>query len=110
MSDGCAGDATEAASTFSSTNQSVTSTYDGNDLELHVIAFGDGASRSQLEEIANASPCGKVYTSATTADLSDIFGKIASGQDVATVLQAEVAKRISEAVADRLAIEYLAAS
>ena len=110
MSDGCAGDATQAASTFSSTNQSVKSTYDGNDLELHVIAFRGGASTSQLQAIANASPRGKVYTSATTAQLSDIFGQIASGEEVATVLQAEVAKRISEAVADRLSIEYLAAS
>lgn len=105
MSDGCAGDARAAAQTFSQLNAAIRSTT-GSDLELHVIAFG-GANSAQLQEIANASSRGKVYASANTADLSNIFVNIAGGQDVAQVLKAEVAKRISEAVADRLAIEYL---
>ncbi|KAL7556250.1 hypothetical protein ACA910_003259 [Epithemia clementina (nom. ined.)] len=107
MSDGDANDADarEAALTFSRLNRSVKATY-GGDLELHVIAFGYGANTSQLQAISKASTCGKIYTSDNTAALSDIFVSIAGGTDVAQVIQAEVAKRISEAVADRLAIEY----
>ncbi|KAL7565546.1 hypothetical protein ACA910_003823 [Epithemia clementina (nom. ined.)] len=106
MSDGGTNDALAAAATFSNVNSFVQSNF-GYDLELHVIAFGCGADAIQLQQIANASPRGRVHASANTAELSTIFVNIAGGQDVAQVLQAEVAKRISEAVADRLAIEYL---
>eukprot|EP00977_Amphora_coffeiformis_P020936 scaffold8649_cov185-Amphora_coffeaeformis.AAC.7 len=106
MSDGASNDASQAAQVFAQLNSSVHIST-GHDLELHVIAFGGGADTAQLRLIAQSSPQGRVYASANTADLSNIFVNIAGGQDVAQVLQAEVAKRISEAVADRLAIEYL---
>ncbi|KAL7557640.1 hypothetical protein ACA910_001244 [Epithemia clementina (nom. ined.)] len=109
MSDGAAGDAAEAAISFSSINRSVQSRFADN-LELHVIAFGDGANISQLQQIANASTRGKTYTSGSTAELYNIFVSIAGGRDVTQVLQAEVTKRISDSVADRLSIEYLALS
>jgi Mg-chelatase subunit ChlD len=106
MSDGAAGDAPAAASTFSSLNQQIKCRF-GDDLELHVIAFGSNASRQQLEQIAGASRNGKVHMSADTADLSNIFVDIAGGQDVTGVLEAEIGKRISEAVMDKLCLEYM---
>ena len=109
MSDGEAHDydAFQAASTFASINSSVQSRF-GDPIELHVIAFGSGANTTQLRQIAQASPHGKIYTSGDVSELAEIFVSIAGGQDVGQVLQGEVAKRISEAVADRLAIGYLA--
>jgi Mg-chelatase subunit ChlD len=104
MSDGgSAGDASRAAAEFSTLNSEIES-----DLELHVIAFGSGADMGQLQQIAGASPNGKVYSSADTTELSNTFVEIASGQDVAGLLEAEIGKRISEAVTDKLSLEYLA--
>ena len=76
-------------------------------MELHVIAFGAGVNTAQLTQIAGASHKGKVHSSADTAELSNIFVDIAGGQDVASLLEAEIGKRISEAVTDRLSLEYL---
>jgi hypothetical protein len=106
MSDGGTYDAAAAANVFATLNHGVRQRCN-NDLELHVIGFGGGADTQQLQQIASASPNGKLYTSADTAELSSIFVNIAGGQDVGIILTAEVGKRISEAVADRLAVEYL---
>ena len=106
MSDGCANDAAAAAGTFSQINRNVRQSL-GSDLELHVIAFGGGASTSQLQQIAGSSRIGKLHTSADTAELSSIFVEIAGGGDVADTLEAEIGKRISEAVSDRLDLEYI---
>ena len=92
MSDGQANDADAAAREFSILNQRVSS-LTGNDLELHVIAFGGGASIAQLEAIARASKIGKVHTSANVADLTSVFVSIATNANVATVLESEIAKR-----------------
>ena len=105
MSDGCAGDASTAAREFSLLNDYV-SQQSSNDLELHVIAFGSGASRTQLQQIAAASRVGKVHASANTADLASVFVSIATNQNVATMLESEIAKRMSEAVSDKLSLEY----
>ena len=78
----------------------------GADLELHVIAFGAGANTMQLRTIAQSSRNGKVYTSANTAKLSNIFVDIAGGQDVSGVLEAKIGKRIGDAVASKLELEY----
>ena len=40
------------------------------------------------------------------AELASVFVDIATTQHVATVLESEIAKRISEAVSDKLSIEY----
>lgn len=48
------------------------------------------------------------YSSLDTADLSNIFVKIATGKEAAKVLETEVGKRISEAVMDKLSLEYMA--
>lgn len=106
MSDGQANDASAAARIFSELNCDVRQKT-GNDLELHVIAFGSNASTSQLQEIANSSGAGKLYTSADTIQLSNIFVDIATNGDVAEVLEAEIGKRISEAVSDKLSLEYV---
>jgi hypothetical protein len=106
MSDGGAPDAHEAANTFSTLNQEIKSRF-GDDLELHVIAFGLHASRQQLELIAGTSQNGKVRMSADSADLSNVFVNIAGGQDVTSVLEDEIGKRISEAVTDKLCLEYM---
>lgn len=106
MSDGETYDAPAAAGKFSELNRNVRQRT-GNDLELHVIAFGSGASTGQLQTIANSSRAGKLHLSADTAQLSNIFVEIASGGDVVEVLQAEIGKRISDAVSDRLSLEYI---
>jgi len=106
MSDGGTSDSAAAAGTFSTLNREIRAT-SGIDLELHVIAFGAGASTTQLAQIAGSSRNGKVHTSADTAELSDIFTDIAGGQDVAGLLEAEIGKRISDAVTDKLSLEYL---
>lgn len=105
MSDGEAGDASSAAREFSVLNGTV-SQMTGQDLELHVIAFGSGASRAQLQQIASASKNGKVHASANTADLASVFVSIASNQNVATLVEAEIVKRMSDAVSDKLSLEY----
>lgn len=106
MSDGAANDSTQAAHAFATLNAQIRQRVN-SDLELHVIGFGGGANNHQLQEIAGSSPKGKVYASAGAAELSNLFVQIAGGQDVAGLLEAEVGKRISEAVADRLAVEFL---
>ena len=105
MSDGEAYDASAAAREFSLLNDHVCRTTE-KDLELNVIAFGSGASHAQLEEIAQASKVGRVYASANTADLASVFVTIATNSDVATVLESEISKRISDAVSDKLSLEY----
>jgi uncharacterized protein YegL len=98
MSDGCAGDSQAAANTFGTLN----------DVELHVIGFGGGTDTSQLQQIARASVNGKVHTASDIDSLSKVFVQIATGgDDVAKVLEAEIGKRISEAVTNRLSAEYL---
>ncbi|OEU21504.1 hypothetical protein FRACYDRAFT_267937 [Fragilariopsis cylindrus CCMP1102] len=98
MSDGCAGDSIAAANTFAALNN----------VELHVIGFGGGTDTSQLQQIARASANGKVHTASDIGSLSKVFVQIATGgDDVAKVLEAEIGKRISEAVTNRLSAEYL---
>ena len=106
MSDGGTNDSHIAARTFSALNSTVRSKH-GSDLDLHVIAFGGGADRRQLQEIRQASPNGVVHLSSDTVQLSNIFVGIAGGQQVATALQNEIAKEISEAVSESLSLEYL---
>ena len=106
MSDGCAHDAAQAAGAFSHLNRGIRHSHE-SDLELHVIAFGNGASTQQLQQIAGSSRNGKLQTSADTAQLSNIFVEIAGGSGVADVLEAEIGKRISDAVSDRLSLEYI---
>ena len=106
MSDGGSnGDAPSAAQEFSVLNDLVIQT-SGKDLELHVIAFGSRADIAQLQQIANASKAGKVYTSANVADLASLFVSIAANSNIATVLESEIAKRLSEAVSEKLSLEY----
>ena len=68
--------------------------------------FGGGSNQAQLQQIAGASPAGKVHASANTADLASVFVDIASTQNVSLLLESEIAKRISEAVSDKLSLEY----
>ena len=105
MSDGEADDADAASREFSILNQRVSSAT-GKDLELHVVAFGNGASKSQLETIARASNVGKVHASANVEDLANVFVAIATNANVATVLESEISKRMSEAVSSKLSLEY----
>jgi Mg-chelatase subunit ChlD len=105
MSDGEANDAYKAAREFSTLNGHITRN-SGKDLELHVIAFGNGAMHAQLEEIARASKAGQVHASANVADLASVFVEIATNENVATVLESEIAKRMSEAISDKLSLEY----
>merc|ERR1712032_1713827 len=99
MSDGKAGDSQDAANTFAALNN----------IELHVIGFGSGADTFQLQQIARASANGKVHTASDIDSLSKVFVQIATGggDEVAKVLEAEIGKRISEAVTNRLTAEYL---
>ena len=106
MSDGCAGDAASAASLFSSLNTEIKGST-GSDLELHVIAFRSGADMSQLGQIVRASPSGKLRTSTDTSDLSKVFEEIAGGANVAGLLEAEIGKRLSDAVGNKLALEFM---
>lgn len=106
MSDGQASDATQAANAFRTLNSEIKSRT-GQDLELHVIGFGSGANHNQLKTIAHASPVGKFRTSADTTDLEKAFVEIAGGKDVAVKLEGEIGKRISEAVVDKVALEFL---
>lgn len=107
MSDGGANDALTAASSFTALNRQVIQKH-GSDLDLHIIAFGSGADTQQLQQISKASPKGRVYLSSDTVQLTNIFVSIAGGgQQVATVLQEEIGKEISEAVSDTLCLGYL---
>ena len=106
MSDGQANDAAQAASEFSQLTGRIHRTYDTN-LELHVISFGGQASTSQLSQITGSSKNGKLHTSANTVELSNIFVDIAGAANVANLLEAEIGNRISEAVTDRLSLEYM---
>ena len=77
--------------------------------QIHVYcasAFGSGTNQAQLQQIAGASRNGKVYSSLNCAELASVFVSIASTQNVATFLESEIAKRISEAVSDKLSLEY----
>jgi len=106
MSDGEAADAAAAAAEFSSLRNQILQRHN-RDLELHVIAFGL-AKMTQLQKIASSSDIGKLYTSADTAELSNIFVNIASRVDVASLVETEVAKRVSDLIEDRLSLEFMA--
>ena len=108
MSDGgtSSNDAAAAAREFSLLNHHVLQK-SGNDLELHVIAFGAGANQLQLQQIAGASKVGKVHASSNVADLASVFVRIAAtNTDVATLLGSEIGKRMAETVSDKLSLEY----
>jgi len=105
MSDGSASDAAAAAHEFSLFNSNLYRS-SRNHLELHVIGFGGGSNQAQLQQIASASQAGKVHSSANTEDLVSVFVDIASTQNVSLLLESEIAKRISEAVSDKLSLEY----
>jgi uncharacterized protein YegL len=107
MSDGQANDASAAAVEFLKLNSEIRHLRE-SDLELHVIAFGSGVNHAQLRQIAAASPNGKVHSTVDTTQLSNVFVDIAGGQAVAGLLEAEISNRISEAVTDKLSLEYLA--
>ena len=107
MSDGGAYDANLAADTFARLNLYIQQTH-GSDLEFHVIAFGGGANIEQLQLIAGSSSNGKLHESADTTELSNLFVEIAGGGSVVDKLEAEIGKRVSDAVSDRLSIEYIA--
>ena len=106
MSDGEAPDATAAASLFVDLNQEIKD-QTGSDLELYVIAFRSRCNKSQLRQIAGASPMGTVRSSSDTEDLTRVFEEIAGGAQVADLLEAEIGKRISDAIGDKLALEFL---
>jgi von Willebrand factor type A domain len=106
MSDGGTNDSASAATILSNLNGQVRQKY-GNDLELHVIAFGNGADTQQLSHIANSSPMGRIHMSSDTIQLTNIFITMAGGQHLATALQSEIGKEISEAVSNTLSLEYL---
>jgi hypothetical protein len=92
MSDGVANDSHEAASHFSVLNQEVRN-LTGDDLELHVIGFGGGTDTRQLQQIAGASANGRVHTASDIDSLSKVFVQISGGgNDVASVLEAEISK------------------
>lgn len=74
--------------------------------QLYSTGFGSGSNRTQLEQIASASQAGKVHSSANTADLASVFVDIASTQNVSLLLETEIAKRITQAVSDKLSLEY----
>ncbi len=106
MSDGMANDSRDAASHFSALNNEVKNRT-GRDLELHVIGFGGGTDTRQLQEIASSSANGRVHTASDIDSLSKVFIQISGGgNDVAKVLEAEISKRISDAVTNRLSAEY----
>jgi len=105
MSDGAASDAAAAAHEFALLNSNIYRS-SRNPLELHVIGFGGGSCQAQLQQIASASQAGKVHSSANTADLASVFVDIASTQNVSLLLESEISKRITEAVSDKLSLEY----
>ncbi len=109
MSDGLAdeGDAIYTADLFKETSGEVRNRT-GSDLDLHVIAFGSGMDTRQLVNIMHSSNRGRIHSSANSAQLSRIFIEIAKAtSDVASVLEAEIGRRITEVVSDKVALEYL---
>ncbi|KAL7561438.1 hypothetical protein ACA910_009294 [Epithemia clementina (nom. ined.)] len=106
MSDGEASDAGQALSHFTTLNSEIRGRT-GSDLELHVIAFRSNANQAQLAQIASASSIGKVRASSDTTDLTKVFEEIAGGANVAGLLEAEIGKRVSEAVGNKLALEFM---
>jgi energy-coupling factor transporter ATP-binding protein EcfA2 len=106
MSDGMADDSADAAATFRALNRDLVSR-SGDELDLNVVGFGGGTDTRQLLEIANASRNGRVHSTSDVNDLSKTFIQIAGGNNVAHVLEAEIGRRISDAVTNRLAAEYL---
>jgi hypothetical protein len=74
--------------------------------DFFCAGFGGGSNKTQLEKIASASQAGKVHSSASTADLASVFVDIALTQNVSLLLESEISKRISEAVSDKLSLEY----
>jgi hypothetical protein len=60
-----------------------------------------------LGRIASSSPNGSVCSSADTTELSRVFVEIAGGAHVAGLFEAEIGKRVSEAVSDKVALEFL---
>ena len=105
MSDGKASDSSSAAREFSKLNVYISAKSE-KDLELHVISFGSCTDDAQLQEIASASQGGRVHASSNIAELADVFVSIATNENVSTLLESEIAKRISEAVSDKLTCEY----
>lgn len=105
MSDGGTNDAPAAASTFNALNTAVQHKH-GCDLDMHVIAFGNGADTQQLQQISRSSPKGRVHLSSDTIQLTNIFVSIAGGNQVANVLQEEIGREISEAISDTLCLGY----
>jgi len=104
MTDSCVTDAPAAAVKFGELNHNIRQVT-GKDLELHVIAFGSGASTNQLQAIANSSPAGKLHISTDAAQLSNIFVDIGNDGNVTEVLQKNIWERVSGAVSDRIALE-----
>ena len=72
----------------------------------YIIGFGGGICHAQLQHIAAASQAGIFHSSANTADLASVFVDIASTQNVSLLLEYEISKRITEAVSDKLSLEY----
>jgi len=105
MSDGGSNDSERASQIFTKMNADIHNTWN-EDIELHVIAFGSGANRSHLQSIASASPKGRMLESASCIELSKIFVDIAGSQHVVNTFESEICKRVSDAVSDKLSIEY----
>jgi hypothetical protein len=109
MSDGMADeqDSVNTARIFSVMNAEVQQRWRTH-LELHVIAFGSGLDTRQLANIMRSSARGRIHSSANVSQLSDIFIEIAkTSSDVAGALESEIGRRISDAVSDKIALEYL---
>jgi len=109
MSDGWADetDAINTAHIFYQLNVEVRRRW-GVDMELHVIAFGSGLDTRQLAGIARSSAQGRIHSSANVSQLGDIFVEIATtSSNVASALESEIGRRISDAVSDKISLEYL---
>ena len=109
MSDGMADetDSIHTARIFSKLNSEVRKRW-GSDLELHVIAFGSGLDTRQLTRIAHSSAQGRIHSSANVSQLGDIFVEIAAtSSNVASALESEIGRRISDAVSDKISLEQL---
>ncbi|CAJ1966717.1 unnamed protein product [Cylindrotheca closterium] len=108
MSDGGTdpSDSAQASQTLSQLNSIVLQRYN-RDLELHVIAFGGGADTRQLLDISQASNVGRLHASADSTALTQVFESIAGGEDVTALMESQIGKRISDAVANKLSLEYI---
>ncbi|KAL3941493.1 MAG: hypothetical protein SGBAC_004162 [Bacillariaceae sp.] len=108
MSDGGTdyNDSVQASHTLSQLNSFVLQRYN-SDLELHVIAFGGGADTRQLLDISQTSKIGRLHASADAAELTQVFENIAGGEDVSALMESQIGKRISDAVANKLSLEYV---